>query len=93
MELEFAIEYYEAINGKQYARNFLDDLEVENEELWSVTLGLIKNLKYQRYHVLPYSKPLGRGLFEIRPRVGKKLCRINYSFGGKQKIYLLNQIL
>src|SRR3989344_8182045 len=88
--MEFEVKYYQALNGKRNVLDFLNDLEKSNYELWKLTLGLIKNFKYEKYHILPYSKSLGGGLFEIRPRVGKKLCRINYCFGGKQKIYLLN---
>jgi len=88
--MEFEIEYYETLKGVHYARKFLDKLESKNKDLWTCTLGLIKNLKYKQYHTLPYSKVLGGGLFEIRPRVGKNTCRINYCFVGKQKIYLLN---
>jgi len=88
--MEFDVEYYEALNGKQHVKEFLDELESDNEELWNITLGLIKNLKYEKYHILPYSRALGGGLFEIRPRTGKHTCRINYCFAGKQKIYLLN---
>jgi len=88
--MEFDVEYYEALNGKQHVKEFLDELESDNEELWNITLGLIKNLKYEKYHILPYSRALGGGLFEIRPRTGKHTCRINYCFAGNQKIYLLN---
>lgn len=88
--MEFTIEYYQAINGKLNAKDFLDDLEQENEKLWELTVGLVKGLKNQKYHVLPYSKSLGGGLFEIRPRLGKHTCRINYCFGKDQKIFLLN---
>lgn len=88
--MEFVIEYYEALNGKQYVKEFLDELESENGELWNITVGLVKNLKYSKYHILPYSKAIYGGLFEIRPRTGKNTCRINYCFAGKQKIYLLN---
>ena len=88
--MEFDVEYYEAFNGKQYAREFLDYLESKNEELWTIALALIKNLKYEKYHVLPYSRALRGGLLEIRPRAGKNICRINYCFAGKQKILLLN---
>lgn len=88
--MEFIIEYYETINGRLYAMDFLDDLEQENEELWYITIGLIKSLKNQKFHILPYSRPLGSGLFEIRPRSGKNICRINYCFGKDQKILLLN---
>lgn len=88
--MEFDVEYYKAQNGRQYAREFLDDLESKNGELWNITVGLIKNLKYSQYHILPYSNPLGGGLFEIKPRTGRQTCRINYCYGGKQKIYLLN---
>lgn len=90
MELEYTVEYYEAINGKQYARDFLDKLEKKSGELWIVTIGLIKNLKFGKYHTLPYSRALGGGLFEIRPRLGKAICRLNYCFVGRQRIFLLN---
>jgi len=88
--MEFTIVYFTAINGKAYARIFLDELELENEDLWKITLGFIKSLKNKQYHVLPYSKSLGAGLFELRSRSGKHTCRINYCFGKGQKIFLLN---
>lgn len=88
--MEFSIEYYEALNGRLYAKEFLDDLEQKNKELWKQTVGLIRGLKNRKFHEMPYSRPLGSGLFEIRPRAGKHICRVNYCFGRDKKIVLLN---
>lgn len=88
--MEFSIEYYEAINGRQYAKEFLDELEQKYEELWKQTVGLIRGLTNKKFHEMPYSRSLGNGLFEIRPRSGKHICRINYCFGKDKKIVLLN---
>lgn len=88
--MEFSIDYYKANNGRLYAKEFLDELEQENEELWKQAVGLIRGLKNRKFHEMPYSRPLANGLFEIRPRAGKHICRINYCFGKDQKIILLN---
>ncbi|PIU03513.1 hypothetical protein COT44_02700 [Candidatus Shapirobacteria bacterium CG08_land_8_20_14_0_20_39_18] len=91
--MHFEILYYEAFNGKQYVREFLNELEKINYNLYKVTIGLIDNLENSEYHCFPTSKPLGSGLFELKPSFGTNTCRINWCKGGKQKVYLLNEFI
>lgn len=88
--MEFDVEYYGALNGRDYAREFLLELEKSNNELYKSTIGLIDTLKDSGYHFPPTSKSLGGGLFELKCSFGKNTCRINWCKGGKRKVYLLN---
>lgn len=86
--MQFGIVYYEAINGRQYAREFLEELG--NSDLYDVTLGLIEGLEDSQYHCPPTSKALGGGLFELKCNFGTNTCRINWCKGGQRKVFLLN---
>lgn len=88
--MQFDIIYYEALNGRQYAEEFLTDLERVNTNLYNVTLGLIDILEDSQYHCLPTSKPLKGGLFELKCSFGNNTCRISWCKGGQRKVYLLN---
>lgn len=88
--MEFEVIYYEAFNGRQYAKEFLDELEKINSNLYDAAIGLITGLEDSQYHCLPTSKPLKGGLFELKCSFGNDTCRINWCKGGQRKVYLLN---
>ena len=88
--MQFDIIFYEALNGRQYAQEFIDDLEIVNVNLYNVTIGLIAGLEEYQYHCLPTSKALGSGLFELKCSLGNNTCRVNWCKGGQRKVYLLN---
>lgn len=39
---------------------------------------------------MPYARPLGGGLFELRERIGKVCYRIFYAFDGSRIVVLLH---
>lgn len=88
--MQFDVIFYEAFNGRQYAKEFLDELESVNVDLYGVTVGLIDGLEDSQYHCLPTSKPLHDGLFELKCKSGNNTCRVNWCKGGQRKVYLLN---
>jgi len=88
--MEFDVEYYEALNGKQHVKEFLDELEKINRDLYDVAIGLITGLEDSQYHCLPTSKSLKGGLFELKCSFGNNTCRINWCKGGQRKVFLLN---
>ena len=82
---KWTIEYWHELNNKnsvEYWLKQLDDLQLEcvTEEI-----NLLK--LYGNSLKMPHSKPLGKGLFELRER--KYGFRIYYCFLPKQTIFLL----
>lgn len=87
--MEFDIDEYKSSNGRYYIREFLKELETSNKVLWATTVGLIKKLRYRQYH-FKYSKPLKKGLFELRVKSGSDIARVIYCFDKGRKIWVLS---
>ena len=74
------IDFYKAINGKKYAKEFLEEIESSHEELWIQLTGCLKHISYRENRKRPFSAPLGGGMFEARAKSGKLQGRINYFY-------------
>lgn len=89
--MEFSIDFYKSGNGRKYAKEFLDELEALNSELWESIFGaLTQKLKYKEFHRMPLCKFLGEGVWELRAHSGNDQARITFCYGPGRKIFLLN---
>ncbi|SRR6266404_2070831 len=87
--MEFQIDFYQCVNGRLYAREFLANLKEKNPDLRVKTLACITKLKHKNYHKEPHSESFGAGLFGVRAKFGSDISRVFYCFGKGQMIYLL----
>jgi len=85
----FNIEFYESANKRIYVKEFLEALKKTNTDLYDWTLSRINLIKNSDFHKEPTSKPLGKGLYELKISFSRDTCRIYWCKGGKRKIYLL----
>ena len=84
----FDVKYYALPNGNKPVEIFLDGLDVK---MRSKALGSIDILaEYGNALREPYSKSLGKGLFELRIKFAIDITRIFYFFIVDNKIILTN---
>ena len=84
----FDVKYYELPNGDKPVEMFLDSLNVK---MRVKALGSIDILaEYGSSLREPYSKPMGKGLFELRIKFASDITRIFYFFIVDHKIILTN---
>ena len=84
--MNFEIEFYETVEGRKPAAEFLVELEFKNIYLRNRISEGINKLKNSIYHKEPLSKPLGGGLYELKIAAG----RVIYFFRKGRKIILLH---
>jgi len=84
----FDVEYYELPNGEKPVKTFIDNLDVK---MRAKALGSIDILaEFGNKLREPYSKAMGKGLFELRIRFAGDITRIFYFFFVGNKIILTN---
>ena len=84
----FQLEFYESDDGKQPVSDFLDSLDVK---MAAKLVGLMEILEEKGTQLrLPYSAPLGDGIFELRCKQGSNITRALYFFFKGGKIIVTN---
>ena len=79
----FNLEFYETENGRQPVTDFMDSLDVK---MAAKMFSLMEILEEKGTELrMPYSEPLGDGIFELRCKQGSNITRALYFFyyGGK----------
>ena len=84
----FNVEYYELPNGERPVETFLDslDLKMRAKALGSIDILAEFGNKLRE----PYSKAIGKGLFELRIKFAGDITRIFYFFVVNNRIILTN---
>ena len=84
----FDVEYYKLPNGEKSIEKFLDSL---NMKMRVKAMGSIDILaEFGNTLREPYSKAIGKGLFELRIKFAGDITRIFYFFVVDNKIILTN---
>ena len=84
----FQLEFYESEDGKKPVSEFLDSLD---EKMAAKLIGLMEILEEKGTELrLPYSGPLGDGIFELRCKQGSNITRVLYFFFHGGKIVVTN---
>jgi phage-related protein len=84
----FDIYYYELPSGEKPVKTFIDNLDVK---MRVKALGCIDILaEYGNTLREPYSKAIGKGLFELRIKFAGDITRIFYFFVLNNRIILTN---
>ena len=84
----FEIEYYELPDGEKPVKQFINSLD---EKMRVKALSSIDILaEYGNTLREPYSKSIGKGLFELRIKFAGDITRIFYFFFVDNKIILTN---
>ena len=84
----FQLEFYETEDGKQPVSEFLDSLDVK---MAAKMIGLMEILEEKGTELrLPYSGPLGDGIFELRCKQGSNITRALYFFFHGGRIIVTN---
>jgi len=84
----FEVDYYQLPNGEKPVKKFIDSLDTN---MRSKALGSIEILeKYGNTLREPYSKSMGKGIYELRIRFAGDITRIFYFFIINNKIILTN---
>jgi len=84
----FNVDYYELPNGEKPVKTFIDSLDIK---MRAKALGSIDILaEFGNKLREPYSKAIGKGLFELRIRIAGDITRIFYFFFVDNKIILTN---
>src|SRR5271170_5790025 len=89
--MEFAVEFYETVNGHSPVREFLDELKQSDPGDHAAVLRGLAKLRNRQYHREPLSKALGDGLFELR-HVGKLNTRVLWFFMKGRRIIAIHGI-
>ena len=84
----YEIEFYDSEDGSTPVQEFLDTLEPKMKAKALRTIDLLEqNGPALR---LPYSGPLGDGIFELRTKQGSDITRVLYFFFVGNKAILTN---
>ena len=84
----FDIEYYELPNGEKPVKKFINSLD---EKMRVKALASIDILaEFGNMLREPYSKSMGKGLFELRIKFASDITRIFYFFYVDNKIIVTN---
>lgn len=87
--MEFEADYFQD-DGKEYVKTYLNNLKSESRPLWEKVIAYLREkIKDSQFHVMPFWKPLGKGIFEIRHKFRNLVSRIYCCFSGEGKITLL----
>ena len=87
----FDVDYYELPNGDKPVEKFIDSLDTK---MRAKALGCIEILaEYGNTLREPYSKSLGKGLFELRIKFSTDITRLFYFFFINNKIILTHGII
>lgn len=85
---QFKVIFYQTLQGTEPVRDWLQDLDKsERLHLGQAIMTLQMNGPALP---MPYACPLGKGLYELRERIGKVRYRIFYSFDGDRLVILLH---
>ena len=85
---EYKTVFYETVDGKIPAKEFLIGLDYDLRAKMIRTLELLqKNGPSLRE---PYSKELEDGIFELRARFGSNICRLLYFYDDGKIVLLTN---
>jgi len=82
----FDVEYYELPNGEKPVEKFLDNLDIKMRVKALAGVEILKQFGNALRE--PYSKSLGKGLFELRIKFASDITRIFYFFIVGNKIVL-----
>ena len=86
--MEFKVEFYHTVDGKEPVMDFLDSL---NPKLRAKMVGLIDVLQESGNRLRePYTKSLGNGIFELRAKHGNDLARSLFFFYHEGRIIITN---
>ena len=84
----FDVEYYKLPNGDKPVEQFINSLDLK---MRTKALGSIEILaEFGNSLREPYSKAMGKGLFELRIKFASDITRIFYFFVVDNKIILTN---
>ena len=84
----FDVQYYELPSGEKPVETFLDSLDMK---MRAKALGCIDILaEFGNTLREPYSKAIGKGLFELRIKFAGDITRIFYFFVVNNRIILTN---
>lgn len=85
---DFEIIFYMKPDGKEPAREFLDNLDLKMKAKMLRTIVMLQKNGYELRE--PYSKFLDDGIMELRAKVGSDISRVLYFFVIGRKILLTN---
>ena len=86
----FNLEFYDLPNGEKPVEIFLDSLDKKMRTKAVASLNILKESGNTIRE--PYSKPIGRGLFELRIKFASDITRIFYFFYVDNKDYSYKRI-
>lgn len=89
--MQFTVEFYETAGGVCPVRAFLDDLRASDPDDFAAVVAGLARLRNPQCHREPLSKPLGKGLFELR-HVGKLNTRVLWFFVKGRRIVAVHGI-
>lgn len=72
----FDIDFFELDNGDCPIREYLDSVDVKMRAKIAWTIGLLE--KNGNMLGMPYSEPLGDGIFELRTKLSSNISRVLY---------------
>jgi phage-related protein len=82
--MQFELEFYTTENGAKPAEEFIDELSVISRTKTDDAIALLQILGNQLR--MPYSRPLGDGIFELRVQAEGNAYRVLYFFFVGRKI-------
>lgn len=88
--MDFTIEFYKGVSGKNPIEEFLTDLYKKNPILSAQTIKGIEKLRQKVFHREPFTKHLEKNLYELRIKSGNNIVRILFTFGKGQRVILLH---
>lgn len=83
------VDFYKSLNGKEYAKEFLDEIFSSQKHLWIQLKACLEHIRLRQNRRPPFSVSLKNGLFEVRAKSNTLQGRINYCY-DKEGIKLLN---
>ena len=85
---EFEVVLFHKDNGESPVEEFIDTLEPKMQAKVLRTMELLKRNGLELRE--PYTKSLGRGIFELRAKHGTDISRVLYFFMDGQRIIFTN---
>ncbi len=85
---KYRVIFYKTEKGAEPVRDWLQNLSKAEK----LQLGQAIQMLQMNGSMLPmpYASPLGKGLFELRERIGRVRYRIFYAFDGEHLVVLLH---
>ncbi len=85
---EYTCIFYETVNGKAPAEEFIESLDIETQDKFVFKQQLLQNFGPQlRY---PHTENIGEGIFELRFKGKEGQIRVLFFFFHGRKIILTN---